>query len=98
MGLRTIEMYWASTSTISSTISASWIVIQARLLLIARTERHRGIGSCSFYVVDADALHEELVTKGAHVQGPPISHPWGLREFRVLDPEGNRLSFAQPFE
>jgi predicted enzyme related to lactoylglutathione lyase len=71
---------------------------QARLLLIARTERHRGIGSCSFYVVDADALHEELVTKGAHVQGPPISHPWGLREFRVLDLEGNRLSFAQPFE
>jgi uncharacterized glyoxalase superfamily protein PhnB len=71
---------------------------QARLLLIARTERHRGIGSCSFYVVDVDALHEELVTKGARVQGPPVSHPWGLREFRVLDLEGNRLSFAQPFE
>lgn len=69
-----------------------------RLLLIARTERHRGIGSCSFYVTDVDGLFEELVSKGAHVQGPPVSHPWGLREFRVLDLEGNRLSFAQPFE
>ena len=69
-----------------------------RLLLIGRTEQHRGIGSCSFYVTDVDALYEELLAKGAAVQGPPVSHPWGLRELRVLDLEGNRLSFAQPFE
>jgi len=69
-----------------------------RVLLIGRTDRHTGIGSCSFYVADADALHAELVTKGANVQGEPVSYPWGLREFRVLDPEGNRLSFAQTFE
>ena len=69
-----------------------------RVLLIGRTPRHSGIGSCSFYVNDADALHAELVEKGAAVQGPPVSHPWGLREFIVLDPEGNRLSFAQTFE
>jgi uncharacterized glyoxalase superfamily protein PhnB len=69
-----------------------------RLLLIARTERHTGIGSCSFYVNAVDALHAELVAKGANVQGRPVSHPWGLREFQILDPEGNRLSFAQTFE
>ena len=69
-----------------------------RVLLIARTARHTGIGSCSFYVVDADALHAELVASGANVQGPPVSQPWGLREFKVLDLEGNRLSFAQTFE
>jgi uncharacterized glyoxalase superfamily protein PhnB len=69
-----------------------------RVLLIARTPGHTGIGSCSFYVTDADALHAELVAKGANVQGPPVSHPWGLREFVVLDLEGNRLSFAQTFE
>lgn len=69
-----------------------------RLLLIARTEKHPGIGSCSFYVDDVDALHAELLSKGAQVLGEPVSHPWGLREFQVLDPEGNRLSFAQPFE
>jgi predicted enzyme related to lactoylglutathione lyase len=69
-----------------------------RILLIARTERHSGIGSCYVYVRDADALHSELVTKGANVQSEPVSRPWGLREFRVLDPEGNQLTFGQPFE
>jgi uncharacterized glyoxalase superfamily protein PhnB len=69
-----------------------------RLLLIERTEHHTGIGSCCFYALDADALHAELVASGANVQGEPVSHPWGLREFKVLDLEGNRLSFAQTFE
>ncbi|HEX6161548.1 MAG TPA: VOC family protein [Thermoanaerobaculia bacterium] len=69
-----------------------------RLLLIARTVRHKGIGSCYVYVSDADALHEELVAKGANVQSEPVSRPWGLREFEVLDPVGNRLTFGQPFE
>ena len=71
---------------------------KTRLLLVARTPRHTGIGSCYFYVNDVDALHAELVAKGAHVQGEPVSQPWGLREFRVLDLEGNQLSFAQTFE
>jgi len=68
------------------------------LLLVQRTERHRGIGACEFYVRDADALHAELTAKGARVQGAPVSHPWGLRDFRVLDLEDNELVFAQPFE
>lgn len=71
---------------------------EVRLLLIARAERHSGIGSCYVYVADADALHAELVAKGAGVQGEPVSRPWGLREFRVLDPEGNQITFGQPFE
>jgi predicted enzyme related to lactoylglutathione lyase len=68
------------------------------VVLIARTEQHTGIGSCGAYVRDADALHAELVARGANVLGAPVSHPWGLRDFRVLDLEGNRLTFAQPFE
>ena len=71
---------------------------RVRLLLVARTERHRGIGSAYVYVEDADALYAELQSKGAAVQGVPESHPWGLRDFRVLDPEGNQLTFGQPFE
>jgi len=68
------------------------------VLLISRTEQHRGIGSFEVYVEDADALYEELRTKGANVDGPPVSHPWGLRDFRVVDLEGNRITFAQTFE
>jgi predicted enzyme related to lactoylglutathione lyase len=69
-----------------------------RLLVIARTPRHTGIGSAYFYVRDADALHSELVRSGADVQCAPVSQPWGLREFAVLDSDGNRLTFAQTFE
>jgi catechol 2,3-dioxygenase-like lactoylglutathione lyase family enzyme len=68
------------------------------LLLIQRTEQHRGIGSCEFYIRDADALHAELVERGARVLDRPVSMPWGLRHFHVEDLEGNRITFAQPFE
>lgn len=68
------------------------------VLLIARTERHKGIGSFEVYVEDADALYAELRAKGANVQGEPVSRPWGLRDFRVIDLQGNRITFAQPFE
>jgi len=68
------------------------------VLLVARTAKHTGIGACSVYVRDADAFHAELVAKGANVQGEPVSRPWGLRDFRVLDLEGNEITFGQPFE
>lgn len=71
---------------------------EVTLLLIPRSDRHRGMGSCYVYVRDADALHAELVAQGANVQGTPVSHPWGLRDFQVLDLEGNRITFGQPFE
>jgi uncharacterized glyoxalase superfamily protein PhnB len=67
------------------------------LLLVQRPDGD-ALGSCEFYVRDADALHAELVGRGARVEGPPVSQPWGLRSFTVLDLEGNALTFAQPFE
>ncbi len=71
---------------------------EVTVLLIARTELHKGIGSFEVYVADADKLCAELRAKGANVQGEPVSRPWGLRDFAVLDIEGNRITFAQPFE
>lgn len=71
---------------------------KVRLLLIARTEKHTGIGSCYIYVHDADLLFAELSEKGVTILHEPINRPWGLREFPVIDPEGNRITFGQPFE
>ena len=68
------------------------------VLLVPRGRPDPGPGAAEFYVRDADALHAELSGRGARVQGEPLSHPWGLRDFRVLDHEGNLLIFAQPFE
>ena len=71
---------------------------RARILLITKTAQHKGIASCYVYVADADALHAELTAKGANVEAAPVSRPWGLREFRVFDPEGNIVTLGQPFE
>ena len=71
---------------------------EVTVLLIARTERHTGIGSAYFYIKDADALCAEFRERGANVQGEPVSYAWGLRQFRVADIEGNWLTFGQPFE
>lgn len=68
------------------------------VLLIARTPRHSGTGSAYFYVHDADALYHELKNRKANLQGEPVSRPWGLREFAILDLAGNELTFGQPFE
>lgn len=71
---------------------------RARILLITKTGQHKGIASCYIYVADADALHAELTAKGANIEAAPVSRPWGLREFRVFDPEGNVLTLGQPFD
>ena len=68
------------------------------VLLIARTAQHSGIGSAYFYVREADRLYSELLARGASLRGEPVSQPWGLREFSVLDIARNRLTFGQPFE
>ena len=71
---------------------------KARIIVINRADHHAGTGTCYVYVRDADALYEELHGRGARVQGEPVSHPWGLRDFTVLDLDGNELVLGQTFE
>jgi uncharacterized glyoxalase superfamily protein PhnB len=56
------------------------------------------MGSCCVYIRDADALHAELVAKGANVLDQPVSMAWGLRQFQVQDLEGNQITFGPTFE
>lgn len=43
-----------------------------------------------------DALHDEINPKGIVMPTEPLeTKPWGLRQFSVLDPFGNRITFAQ---
>jgi len=45
---------------------------------------------------DLDALHLELVERGAEVLHGPVEQGCGMREFRVRDPFGYILAFGQP--
>ena len=47
------------------------------------------------YVDDVEALHEELVERGADVILPPTKQGYGLVEIRVRDPFGYVLAFGQ---
>src|SRR5919106_3792257 len=47
-------------------------------------------------VEDIDALHAELVARGAPTISPPIDEPWGLREFGIRTPDGHRIRFGEP--
>lgn len=71
---------------------------KARILLVPRGPRRPGPAGCCVYIHDADALHAELVERGADVLGVPVSRPWGLRDFTVRDLEGNEITFAETFE
>jgi catechol 2,3-dioxygenase-like lactoylglutathione lyase family enzyme len=52
--------------------------------------------SCRIYVTGIDALYAELVAHGiVHPNAPLADKPWGAREFGVLDPDGNLVTFAE---
>jgi catechol 2,3-dioxygenase-like lactoylglutathione lyase family enzyme len=45
-------------------------------------------------VSDADALHDELRSRGATIRQPPTNYPWGSREVHVQDPDRHVLRFG----
>ena len=47
------------------------------------------------YVDDVEALHEELVERGADIVLGPVDAAYGLREIRVRDPHGYILAFGK---
>ena len=53
------------------------------------------VGGAAYFVVDdVDALFRNIRSRGVTPAEPPSDTPWGTREMTVLDPDGNRLRFA----
>lgn len=45
---------------------------------------------------DVDALFDELNARAVEgISHPPITQPWGMREFGVTTPDGHRITFGQ---
>ncbi len=56
-----------------------------------------GTASCRVRVADIDRLHERYRAAGVlHPNGPLGDKPYGLREFAVLDLDGNLITFFEP--
>ena len=53
------------------------------------------VGGAAYIVLDdVDAFYREITGRGVKVLEPPEEAPWGVREMLVVDPDGNRLRFA----
>lgn len=74
-----------------------WCVCVARQGMKLMLTEHRGDGNFGIvlycHVEDVEGLHAEFTAKGAKVQGPPESMPWG-KDFFVIDLDGNHLRFG----
>jgi hypothetical protein len=58
-------------------------------------ESQGGTWDAFFWVDDADALHSELVGKGATiVYGPLVQDAYQMREFAARDRDGHVLGFG----
>jgi catechol 2,3-dioxygenase-like lactoylglutathione lyase family enzyme len=43
-----------------------------------------------------DTIYSRVVSAGGHVAVPIGNRPHGMRDFRLVDPSGNELSFGEP--
>lgn len=51
-----------------------------------------------FHVTGVDAYYARCRERGATLSSELEDRPWGMRDFRVTDPTGNRLGFGEPVE
>ena len=64
--------------------------------LQAASHAERPVGASVLYVFvdDANAVHAELRERGARILKPPATYDYGLVDFDVADPDGNRVVYA----
>jgi uncharacterized glyoxalase superfamily protein PhnB len=68
--------------------------VQLHLAAAALTGKAPGQGQLCLFVRDVDAIHAELAGRGARILKPPQSQEYGMREFDLVDPDGNRLIYG----
>ncbi|MBX3502380.1 MAG: VOC family protein [Alphaproteobacteria bacterium] len=68
--------------------------VQLHLLSAAQTRRQPGQAGLCVFVRDVDAVYEELKARGADIPKPPETYPYGMRDFDVIDPDGNQITYG----
>jgi uncharacterized glyoxalase superfamily protein PhnB len=64
------------------------------LISSSKTQRSPGNGAVCIEVDDVDAIHAELARRGAKILGAPMDSSYGMRDFNVVDLDGNQLTFG----
>src|SRR5262245_29193163 len=55
-----------------------------------------GLSNVYAFTDNVDALHQDLLARGAPIERAPQDEFYGMREMSVRDPDGNRLNFGHP--
>lgn len=63
--------------------------------LIAVPEGRRGAAMAYVQIRGVDAYFSELKARNVALSEPQ-DRPYGMRDFEVVDPDGNRLAFGEP--
>lgn len=69
-------------------------VVALHLLAAARTKRLPGQGGLCIFVRDVDQLYAELSGRGARPINRPEDRDYGMRDFDIVDADGNQLTFG----
>jgi catechol 2,3-dioxygenase-like lactoylglutathione lyase family enzyme len=64
------------------------------LLAASRTKRLAGQGGLCIFVRDVDQIYAEVSARGARLLNRPEDRDYGMRDFDVVDADGNQLTFG----
>jgi predicted enzyme related to lactoylglutathione lyase len=65
---------------------------------LARGERAPTGVRIFFWVKDVNAIHEDVVARGAQIAIPIETRPYGIRDFAIRDPNAVLLVFGQDWD
>lgn len=68
--------------------------VQLHLLAAGEKTRLPGNGALCVFVRDVHAVYEELKARGANILKPPQTWDYGMRDFDVLDLDGNQITYG----
>jgi catechol 2,3-dioxygenase-like lactoylglutathione lyase family enzyme len=68
--------------------------VALHLLAAHQTKRLPGNGGICVFVRHVDSVYAELAARGANVIKPPQNYDYGMRDFDVVDLDGNQLTFG----
>jgi catechol 2,3-dioxygenase-like lactoylglutathione lyase family enzyme len=72
--------------------------VTLHLISASQTPRQPGHGAVTIDVDDVDAVHADLVKRGAKVLKEPKDYDYGMRDFDVADLDGNMIFFGMEFK
>lgn len=68
---------------------------KVEIMLALALQEPQPISSVYIVMSGIDDYHAGIVKAGGNVTVPLAERPYGMRDFRVVDPAGNQLSFGE---